>query len=65
VDILKTCFADNVKARRLLPDGAYQPVPREGPRVRAQERFHQQAVEAVRLAAESPERFRALRAPKE
>ena len=35
IDILHTCFADNVKARRLLPDGTYQPVERQGPRVRA------------------------------
>ena len=28
IDLLSTCFADNVKARRLLPDGTYQPVER-------------------------------------
>jgi polyphosphate kinase len=65
VDMLKIYFADNVKARRLLPDGTYQPVPREGPRVRAQERLYQEAVEAARLASQSPQRFRPLTAPKE
>ena len=39
IAILNTFFADNVKARRLLPDGTYEPVPREGTPVRAQEQF--------------------------
>ncbi len=36
-DVLNTYFADNVKARRLLSDGTYVPVERDGPRVRAGE----------------------------
>ena len=39
IDMLNTFFADNVKARRLLPDGTYEPVERAGPRVRAQAMF--------------------------
>lgn len=65
VDMLKMCFADNVKARRLLPDGTYEPVPREGPRVRAQEKLHNAAVEAAQPAEPSPERFRPLVPEKE
>lgn len=65
VDMLKTYFADNVKARRLLSDGTYEPVPREGPRVRAQEKLHEAAVEAAHPAEPSPERFRPLVPEKE
>ena len=46
VGFLETCFADNVKAYRLLPDGFYEPATRDGPRVRAQEAFYRDAVEA-------------------
>ena len=65
IGILKTLFADNVKARRLLPDGTYQPVPRRGRRIRAQEQFYQQAVETARAAGQTPIRFRPLTRPKE
>ena len=63
VGILETFFQDNVKARRLRPDGTYEPVPREGPAVRAQERFYREAVEAARAARESGVRFRPLTRP--
>ena len=41
-------FADNVKARRLGPDGIYKPVISKGPKVRAQERLYAEAVSAAR-----------------
>ena len=64
VGILETFFADNVKARRLLPDGTYEPVPPGGKPLRAQETFYRQAVRAAQ-AAEGPVRFRPLTRPEE
>jgi polyphosphate kinase len=61
--ILNTFFADNVKARRLMPDGQYQPVPRSGEAVRAQERFYHEAVEAARAARQPILEFRPLASP--
>jgi polyphosphate kinase len=63
VGILETCFADNVQARRLLPDGSYERVPRDGPPVRAQEKFYLDAVAAVRAGRASATRFRPLTGP--
>jgi polyphosphate kinase len=65
IRMLQTYFADNVKARRLLADGTYEPVPRRGARVSAQEQFYHEAVEAARNAEQSGVRFRPLTAPKE
>ena len=65
LDMLETCFADNVKARRLLPDGTYVPVERPGPRVRAQEAFHRQALEATQAHAAAPLQFRPMTRPDE
>ena len=65
IDVLRTLFADNVKARRLLPDGTYQPVARKSKRVRAQEKFYQDAVELVRSSEQTAMRFRPLTRPKE
>ena len=65
IKTLKTYFNDNVKARRLLPDGTYERVVRKGRRVRAQEVFYNQAVEAARNPAQSTDRFRPLSRPKE
>ncbi|HET6427292.1 MAG TPA: polyphosphate kinase 1 [Phycisphaerae bacterium] len=62
IGMLETFFADNVKARRLLPDGTYEPVARTGPRARAQEVFHAQAVQAAR---EQPIEFRPLTRPQD
>jgi polyphosphate kinase len=47
-EILDLTFADNVKARRLQPDGTYHYVPRaeDEPRVRSQKRFIELAREA-------------------
>ena len=52
IGILETCFDDNVKARRLLPDGSYQkvePQPRKK-NVRAQEVFYRRACEEAKAA---------------
>jgi polyphosphate kinase len=48
-EVLATCLADNVKARRLLPDGRYERVvaAKDQPRVRSQERFLLMASEAA------------------
>jgi len=65
VEVLSTIFADNVKARRLLSDGSYVPFEREGPRVRAQAKFHKDAVDAVQLAQQTALQFRPLTNPRE
>jgi polyphosphate kinase len=65
IDVLNTYFADNAKARRLLSDGTYAAADRDGPRVRAQAKFHKDAVDAVHLAEQTALRFRPLRSPKE
>ncbi len=65
IDVLNTFFADNVKARRLLPDGTYVPVDDGGPPVRAQAKFHKDAVEAVQMAEQTALQFRPLKSPKE
>ena len=64
IDALKLYFADNVKARRLLPDGTYVPVERTGEPLRAQEELQRQAVEAAK-AAKGQIRFRPLTRPSE
>lgn len=50
--ILKTNFLDNVKARRLLSDGRYEPVKpsASGTMIRCQEELYQQAVETIEEA---------------
>ncbi len=65
IGILKTYFADNVKARVLRADGSYELVARKGPKVRAQEKFFREAMEAVRAASQTTVRFRPLVRPKE
>jgi polyphosphate kinase len=64
-NILRTYFADNVKARRLGPDGCYHPVPRSGAAVRAQEQFYREAVEAARTDPRGVTEFRPLTSPEE
>ena len=60
---LETFFADNVKARRLRPDGGYDAVPRRAAPLRAQEELYRQATDAAgRAEAEEP-RFRPLTRP--
>jgi polyphosphate kinase len=63
IDILNTFFADNVKSRRLLADGTYEPVAPARPRVRAQAVLYQNAVDAVRLAQQAAPQFRPLTRP--
>ena len=65
IESLRVYFADNVKARQLLPDGTYQKVPRKGAAVRAQEHFYQEAVEAVHAAEQSLLQFQPLAKPRE
>ena len=65
VRILKTYFSDNVQSRRLLSDGTYEPVVRKGAKVRAQEKFYNEAVDAARNAEQSGVRFKPLTAPKQ
>jgi polyphosphate kinase len=62
-ECLGTYFVDNVKARRLLPDGQYEPVPRHGKAVRAQEQFYLDAVEAARTDPQGVVEFRPLASP--
>jgi polyphosphate kinase len=63
IEALETYFADNVKAWKLLSDGAYERVPRDGPKVRAQQRFYKDSVEAARNAARAAPQFRPLTRP--
>lgn len=65
IGILNGYFADNVKARRLLPDGTYVPVSRKGKPVRAQQRFYEEAVEAARGEGQPVLEFRPLARPAE
>jgi len=65
VKMLETYFADNVKARRLLPDGSYERVVRRGPAVRAQEVLYAEAVEAAKTASETRLQFRPLTRPQD
>jgi len=52
---LKTYFKDNVKSRRLLPDGRYERIAPTGkhPALRAQENLYRRACDAVRRAEQS------------
>ena len=63
IEALEVYFADNVKAWRLLSDGTYEKVRRKGPRVRAQQTFYKEAVDAVRNAAHAMPQFRPLTRP--
>ena len=65
IDMLKICFADNVKAHRLLSDGVYERVEKRGSKVRAQETFHKNAVDAARTAEQTNLQFRPLTRPKD
>ncbi|MCH2201782.1 MAG: polyphosphate kinase 1 [Fuerstiella sp.] len=49
IELLELCLDDNVKARRILPNGSYETVSATFPAVRSQE-------ESQRLAAEAAER---------
>jgi polyphosphate kinase len=63
IDMLEVCFADNVKAWRLRSDGTYEKVARKGPKVRAQQAFYKEAMDAARDAAHAAPQFRPLTRP--
>ena len=50
---LEACFRDNVKARRLLPDGEYGRIEARGEPYQCQQRLAEEAREAVRLAEQA------------
>jgi polyphosphate kinase len=63
LDVLKTCFSDNIKAWQLLPDGRYERISPRGKKIRAQEKFYQDAVAAESEARHIKPRFRPLSRP--
>jgi polyphosphate kinase len=63
IDALEIYFNDNLKAWRLTSDGVYEKTPKKGPRVRAQQTFYKEAVEAVRNATHAIPQFRPLTRP--
>ena len=52
ITILQTCFLDNVKVRRLMPDGSYARIEADEPSrgIRAQEVFCREATDAAQKA---------------
>lgn len=50
MSILKTHFQDNVKAKKLMPDGRYEPVKSSGTPVRSQEALYRRTVQLVEEA---------------
>jgi polyphosphate kinase len=64
VGILRVYFADNVKAWELLPDGGYSRVRPDGERIRAQEKFYEDAVATVRSSEHVRHQFRPLTHPR-
>ncbi len=63
--ILDIYFADNVKAWRLRQDGSYERVTGAGPRLRAQEKLFNDAVQAAAGGGAESTRFRPLVSPEE
>jgi polyphosphate kinase len=70
LDILKTCFADNVNSWQLLPDGSYEKtslrgkrIRAQGKRIRAQEKFFRDAVKTASAARHVKPRFQPLTRP--
>ncbi|MGB7582881.1 MAG: polyphosphate kinase 1 [Sedimentisphaerales bacterium] len=63
MDMLKTFFDDNVQSWQLLPDGTYKRVSHHGKKIRAQEKFYQDAVDAASAAYHIKPRFRPLSRP--
>ena len=63
LDVLKTNFTDNIKAWQLLPDGRYERISPRGKRVRAQEKFYQDAVAVEAEIRHIKPRFRPLSRP--
>jgi polyphosphate kinase len=66
IRILETFFADNQKAWRMFSENCrYERVAKKGHKVRAQQEFHQDALDAVRSAAHAAPQFQPLTRPKE
>jgi polyphosphate kinase len=66
IDMLQTCMEDNVQASLLHSDGTWERLsPGEDNAVRAQERFHEEAAQAVLASRRRVTRFRPLTRPKE
>jgi len=63
--ILRTYFHDNVKSRRLRPDGTYERYTQGRQKLRAQQHLHDQAVAAARDAQAVATQFRPLSRPEE
>ncbi len=57
IGALKTYFADNVKAHRMLPDGGWQPLTPGKKRIRAQEELYKDAVEVIQASMHARLRF--------
>ncbi|MCL4109672.1 UNVERIFIED_CONTAM: hypothetical protein GTU68_055033 [Idotea baltica] len=57
IEILTDCMKDNVKARRILPDGGYEKVSKPGKSlIRSQAEFQREASEAQQNASEAKRR---------
>jgi polyphosphate kinase len=63
IESLELYFSDNIKARRLRSDGAYESMPRKSPPVRAQEQLYRAVFEAFQAAEPASIRFRPLTSP--
>jgi polyphosphate kinase len=63
MDILNILFADNVKAWQLLPDGTYKRITSGGEKIRAQEKFYQDAVATATATRHVKMRFQPLSRP--
>jgi polyphosphate kinase len=60
IGILKTCFADNTNSWELDSEGIYTRIASGSKKVRAQERFHSEALATVRNATPTSDQFRPL-----
>ena len=63
IEVLQTYFADNVKSRRLLSDGTYQPVDGKGKSIRAQEQLYREAVAAATAVGQPATSFQPMTRP--
>ena len=63
MNMLETFFDDNVQSWQLLPNGEYKRIEARGKKIRAQEKFYQEAVKASSAAKHVKTRFRPLSRP--